>query len=227
MEAPPPMSANELLAASVDTVADYGAVATEYAAGNANHDVTQNVDALLSRLADRGSSLDLLDLCCAGGRDLITFTKAGHSAVGLDGSAEFCAIARQAAPTCEVWHQDLQQLDLPGLRFDGIFANACLFHIPSASLPTALAALHKTLKTGGVLFVSNAHGFGKDREGWTQGRTDCTRSYVCWLSEATWVRHCEAAGFELLDKYYRPPGRPQEQQPFLATVWRKVSQEDS
>jgi hypothetical protein len=100
-------------------------------------------------------------------------------------------------------------------------ANACLFHVPSASLPATLAALHGTLKAGGVLFVSNAHGFGKDQEGWTQGRTEHTRSYVCWLSEATWVLRCEAAGFELLDKYYRPPGRPREQQPFLATVWRK------
>ena len=117
------MTADELLAASADTVADYGAVAAAYAAGNADHDVSQNMDALLSNLADRGPSLDLLDLCCAGGRDLITFTQAGHRAVGLDGCAEFCELARRAAPASEVWHQDLQRLDLPGEHFDGIFVS--------------------------------------------------------------------------------------------------------
>ena len=56
---------------------------------------------------------------------------------------------------------------------------------------------------------------------YAQGRTAGTRSYVCWLSEGSWVRHCEEAGLELLDLYYRPPGKPREQQPFLATVWRR------
>ena len=90
-----------------------------------------------------------------------------------------------------------------------------------AALPGALSALHGALRPGGVLFVSNAHGFGEDKEGWTQGRTQATRSYVCWLSEESWVSICKAAGFELLELFYRPPGRPRAQQPFLATVWQK------
>jgi hypothetical protein len=28
------------------------------------------------------------------------------------------------------------------------------------------------------------------------------------------------AGFEEITHYYRPPGRPRHQQPWLATVWR-------
>merc|ERR1712157_410042 len=67
-----------------------------------------------------------------------------------------------------------------------------------------------TLRKGGVLFVSNAHGFGVDKEGWTSGRTPHTRCYVCWLSEDTWIKTCETAGFELLEKFYRPPGKPRE-----------------
>ena len=31
-----------------------------------------------------------------------------------------------------------------------------------------IQGLHNTLKDKGILFVSNAHGFGKDQEGWTQ-----------------------------------------------------------
>ena len=56
----------------------------------------------------------------------------------------------------------------------------------------------------------------------TRGRTPATRSYVTWLSEATWVGLVQAeTDLRLLDSYYRPPGRPASQQPFLATVWQK------
>ena len=216
---------DEQLTASKATIADYAAVADAYAEGNMDHDVSQNIDALLRPLQERGSPLDILDVCCASGRDLVTFTKMGHRAVGLDGVPRFCELSR-ALSGCEVWEQDLCALDLPAARFDGVFANACLFHIPSSALPSALAQLRGTLKDGGVLFVSNAHGFGQDKEGWTDGRTAGTRSYVTWLSEESWVAACEHAGFSLLEKFYRPPGRPRERQPFLATVWRKAARND-
>ena len=206
-------------AAAQATIADYASVASEYAAGNLNHDVSQNIAAMLGPLP-KDEPLDILDVCCASGRDLVTFTNMGHRAVGLDGVKAFVEMSKERSQ-CEVWHQDLTELELPPERFDGIFCNACLFHVPSAALPGTLAALAASLKPGGVLFSSNAHGFGSDREGYTRGRTAGTQSYVCWLSEETWVSYCEAAGLTLLDSFYRPPGKPREQQPFLATVWRK------
>ena len=119
----------------------------------------------------------------------------------------------------QVWEQSLTQLDLPMGRFDAVFCNACLFHVPSIALPKTLASLEATLRPGGILFVSNAHGFEEDREGWTDGRTKGTRSYVCWLSERSWLAQVKAAtSLKLLQLYYRPPGKPKSQQPFLATV---------
>lgn len=215
------MDEEELRRASAETIADYASVAEGYAAGNLNHDVSQNMNSLLAALSDRNApSLDLLDVCCAGGRDLVAFKKLGHRPIGLDGVAAFCEMARRTSG-CEVWQQDLQALDLPTGAFDGIFANACLFHVPSAALPGTLQSLHQALRQDGVMFCSNAHGFGEDKEGWTSGRTPSTKSYVCWLSEETWNKHCVEAGFELIESFYRPPGRPRQQQPFLATVWRK------
>jgi SAM-dependent methyltransferase len=41
------------------------------------------------------------------------------------------------------------------LHFDGVFANASLFHVPSQALPRVLAQLHATLKPGGVLFSAS------------------------------------------------------------------------
>jgi SAM-dependent methyltransferase len=114
---------------------------------------------------------------------------------------------------CEVWQQDFLRLDLPASHFDGVFANAALFHVPTQELPRVLRDLHAALKPRGVLFSSNPH--GDDDEGWTRER------YAAYHRPETWSRYVSAAGFVELAHYYRPAGLPRERQPWLATVWRK------
>jgi SAM-dependent methyltransferase len=114
----------------------------------------------------------------------------------------------------EVWHQDFLALDVPPERFDGVFANASLFHVPSLELPRVLREIHATLKPRGVLFASNPR--GPNHEGWQGER------YGVWHEVDAWNATVATAGFALLDHYYRPPGRPRAEQPWLATVWRKI-----
>ena len=57
---------------------------------------------------------------------------------------------------------------MPDNYFDGVFANAALFHVPGQELPRVLLELHASLKPGGVLFSSNPH--GNNEEGWNGGR---------------------------------------------------------
>ena len=40
----------------------------------------------------------------------------------------------------------------------------------------------------------------------------------------TWKGFAESAGFVAIGHYYRPPGRPRSQQPWLASTWRKPVQ---
>ena len=144
------MHAHEVVAI---TIAEYDRMAAEYRHGTADHDVSQNIAALLEAIEGEAPYV-ILDLGCGPGRDLRQFTALGHEAVGLDGSGELCAMAR-ANTDCEVLHQDFLALDLPSARFDGIFANASLFHVPSSQLARVLGDLAATLKPGGVLFCSN------------------------------------------------------------------------
>ena len=109
--------------------------------------------------------------------------------------------------------QSFLALDLPASHFDGVFANAALFHVPSQELPRVLAALRQTLKPGGVLFSSNPRGHG--RKGWTAGR------YGAFYGLSAWRGHMRAAGFVELTQYYRPAGLPLEQPSWLASVWRE------
>ena len=45
--------------------------------------------------------------------------------------------------------------------------------------------------------------------------------YGSYYDLDTWQRFMTAAGFVALGHYYRPPGLPRAQQPWLASVWRK------
>jgi SAM-dependent methyltransferase len=194
------------------TLEHYNQRAGDFFAGTRDHDVSQNIAALLAHI-EVGPPCAILDFGCGPGRDLKTFSDLGHVAVGLDGAAQFVDMAR-AYSACEVWQQDFLKLDLPDDRFDAVFANAALFHVASQELPRVLAELHATLKPGGVLFSSNPH--GRNDEGWNRGR------YGAYYDLATWRSHVSGAGFAELAHYYRPPGLPREQQPWLASVWRKM-----
>ena len=193
------------------TLAHYNQRAEAFLAGTRDHDVSQNIDALLRHI-DGSAPYDILDFGCGPGRDLARFVELGHRPVGLDGAAQFVEMAR-AATGCEVWHQHFLALDLPPERFDGVFANAALFHVPAQELPRVLRELHATLKPRGVLFSSNPR--GSNEEGWKGER------YGSFHDLAQWRRHLEAAGFVELEHYYRPPGLPRVQQPWLASVWRR------
>jgi SAM-dependent methyltransferase len=194
------------------TLEHYNRRAQAFWEGTRDHDVRQNVDALLTRI-EGTPPFTILDFGCGPGRDLRTFGALGHVAVGLDGAPEFVAMARVHGG-CEVWLQDFLRLDLPAERFDGIYANAALFHVPTNALPRVLVELRAALKPRGVLFASNPHGNGE--EGFSRGR------YGAYHEPATWAKYVTAAGFVLLDQYYRPAGMPRAEQPWLATVWRKL-----
>lgn len=206
-----PLTADELQTIAARTVAHYDQRAQAYWAGTYDHDVSQNIAALLQAI-ETAPPFELLDFGCGPGRDLDTFTQLGHRAIGLEGSARLAAMAR-AHSGCEVLEQNFLRLDLPRARFDGVLANAALFHVPSQELPQVLCALHASLKPGGVLFSSNPR--GDDHEGWSGER------YGSFHTLQTWCSYLSAAGFVLLDHYLRPAGRPPEQQPWLASVWRK------
>ena len=193
------------------TLAHYDASAEQFFEGTREHDVSQNIAALLGAIG-KPAPLAILDLGCGPGRDLKAFTALGHHATGVDGCPRFVEMAR-AYSGCTVWQQDFVDLDLPAAHFDGVFANAVLFHVPSAALPGVLRALYACLKPGGVLFSSNPR--GQNQEGWNGAR------YGSYHDEATWAAYVQAAGFSLIEQYYRPPGLPRDQQPWLATVWRK------
>ncbi len=206
------LNSAELRVVCEKTLGHYNSRAMDFWLGTRDHDVTQNVDALIRHLPPTTSAPRVLDFGCGPGRDLLAFKELGFEAIGLEGALEFVGLARENSG-CEVLHQSFLELDLPSARFDGIFANASLFHVPSQELPKVLGELFETLKPTGVLFSSNPR--GPNIEGWSGDR------YSCYLDLDSYTEFMHEARFVKLEHYYRPPGRPCNEQPWLASVWEK------
>jgi SAM-dependent methyltransferase len=212
MNHPAPSPHHPPIDATQRTLAHYNQNADDFFANTRHHDVGQNMDAFLQHI-EASAPFTLLDFGCGPGRDLKAFSQRGHKVVGLEGAQRFVEMAR-AYSGCPVWQQDFLDLDLPPDHFDGVFANASLFHVPRRALPQVLGQLHATLKPGGVLFSSNPR--GHNDEGFKGER------YGVYHDLEAWRQYLTTAGFVELLHYYRPAGLPIDQQPWLATVWRKA-----
>ena len=132
----------------------------------------------------------------------------GHRPIGLDGSKEFCKMTQQLSK-CPILHQKFLNLELEDNSFDGIFANASLFHVPSLELPRVLRELHCALRKKGILFSSNPRG---NLEGW-QGQR-----FGHYMEFGESEIYLKKSGFKIKEHYYRPSGKPRELQPWLAIV---------
>ena len=109
--------------------------------------------------------------------------------------------------------QDFLRLDLPPQHFDGVLANASLLLVPGQELARVLSELFATLKPGGVLFSSNP--CGNNDKGWNHGR------YGVYRDIERWRAYDEGASFVELTHSNRLPELSRDQQPWLASVWRR------
>jgi len=205
-------SEDELANISAKTIADYSSRTSSFWHGTKDHDVSQNIEALL-KYVGLESGANILDFGCGPGRDLVDFRARGHNPIGLDGCETFCDMARTVSG-CEVLHQDFLRLNLPESFFHGVFANATMFHVPMAEMRNLLRVVHSCLVPGGVLLCSNPRGdnvevFKGDR-------------YCAFYELEHWQGLLSNSGFELLEHYYRPVDLPKSQQPWLVTVWRRI-----
>ena len=172
---------NEFTLIAQKTIAHYDQNAVSYDEGTKDHDVSQNIDALL-RAIKTTPPFHILDFGCGPGRDLQTLTRLGHVAIGLEGSQQAAQIARTKSG-CEILVQDFFNLSLPDNTFDGIFANASLFHIPNKLLPKVLSNLWSCLKPNGILFSSNPR--GNNEESWYGDRFGSYHDLEAWRSFMT------------------------------------------
>ncbi len=82
-----PFTAQELDQLAERTLEHYRERAEDFREGTRDHDVSQNIAALLEHIVGP-PPFTVLDFGCGPGRDLAAFTQLGHRAIGLEGAYE-------------------------------------------------------------------------------------------------------------------------------------------
>jgi len=113
----------------------------------------------LGLLPEGGS---ILELGCGAGNHAAEMLARGFALRATDGSPEMAEIAsRRINYSVEVMRFDeLDECE----AFDGVWASACLLHVPRDELAGIFARIHRALKTGGVFYASFKAGEGDGRD---------------------------------------------------------------
>jgi SAM-dependent methyltransferase len=127
----------------------------------------------------------ILELGCGAGNHSAKMLEAGFAVRPTDGSPEMAeAASRRLGRTVEtmLFHElDEQE------AYDGVWASACLLHVPKDELEGILGRIHRALKPDGVFYASFKIGAG-------DGRDSLGRYYN--YPSAEWLRGTYAAAGE-------------------------------
>ncbi len=104
----------------------------------------------------------ILELGCGAGADTEEILARGFDVTPTDGSPEMAEIASRhlGRPVRTLLFQDLDSV----AAYDGVWANACLLHVPRDQLASVLALIHRALKPGGIFYASYKTGDGDGRD---------------------------------------------------------------
>jgi SAM-dependent methyltransferase len=144
------------------TLSFYGREASAYA--EASKGSPSDWIARFAALLAAGAAV--LELGCGAGVDTVRLLEHGFDVTPTDGSPEMAAEAqrRLGRAIAVMRFEDLEAHE----RYDGVWANACLLHVPEEALPRVLALIHRALKPGGAFYASFKAGSGPGRD--TLGR---------------------------------------------------------
>lgn len=111
-------------------------------------------------LLDPGATV--LELGCGNGADSAEMLARGFDAHPTDGSPEMASEAsrRLGRPVETLLFRDLNKVAV----YDGVWANACLLHVPRSELAQVLALIRRALKPGGHFYASFKTGAAEGRD---------------------------------------------------------------
>jgi SAM-dependent methyltransferase len=178
-----------------DTIRFYRSNAQAYAAREiAPH---QRLARFLAQLRPGAT---VLELGCGAGADSEQMLACGFDVFPTDGSPELAAEAsrRLGHPVETLLFHDLEKVEV----YDGVWANACLLHVPRSQLAQVLAVIWRALKPGG-------HFYASFKAGEEEGRDTLNRYYnypspdwlrVTYWSAGNWnsltIENGEVKGFD-------------------------------
>ncbi|MBR1086509.1 class I SAM-dependent methyltransferase [Bradyrhizobium manausense] len=157
----------------------------------------------------------ILELGCGAGNHAAVMLAEGFSLRATDGSPEMAAIAsRRLGHPVEAMRFD--QLDARE-AYDGVWASACLLHVPRDELAGILGRIHRALKPSGVFYASYKIGEvdGRDSLGryysyvspeWLATTYASAGPWITLSSETNVIQSFDQTPASMLNLVVRKPG---------------------
>jgi SAM-dependent methyltransferase len=125
---------------------------SNHAQAYAEREITSRQARLTAFLAQLAPSARILELGCGAGADTAAMLGRGIDVHPTDGSAEMAAVASQrlGRPVGTLLFHELDEVE----AYDGVWANACLLHVPREQLANVLGLIRRALKPGGCFYAS-------------------------------------------------------------------------
>ncbi|EGQ9284270.1 class I SAM-dependent methyltransferase [Vibrio parahaemolyticus] len=142
-----------------------------YIRNTINLSMEEHITPFMEMVSNSGGN-KILDVGCGSGRDLKTFMHYEFDCLGVEPD-EFFAEYAELFSGAKVAHCDIRRF-VSRRKFDGVWCNASLLHIPKNELPSVLTRLSKHMNSKSVLYASFKH--GKD---FSDGR----REFTCFERE--------------------------------------------
>lgn len=188
--------------ADADTLAFYDREAKTYAA-RARGEGSPHLKAFMAGLAPGAR---VLELGCGGGQDAEVLLGAGFDVVPTDGSAGLAAVAeaRLGRPVRVMRFEELADV----AAYDGVWANACLLHVPEQGLSAILARIRAALRPGGLFSASYKSGTGGGRDSLGRYYNFPTRTALVGAYEAAgpWssieVEEAQGGGYDKVERLW-------------------------
>jgi SAM-dependent methyltransferase len=170
---------------------------------------------LLDRLDPRSA---VLDLGCGNGLPAgPEIVLRGHALLGVDISAHQVELARRNVPGASFVREDMAAVDFPRGAFDAVVSFYSLGHVPRDEHPRLLSSIHRWLKVGGLLLLSEEDA---DRPGGVEEWLGVPM-FLCGHDAATLRALVESAGFELERAVVESQREQGREVPFVWILARK------
>ena len=128
----------------------------------AGREITSRQARLSAFLALLPPSASILELGCGAGGDTAEMLARGFDVRATDGSPEMADVAskRLGRPVETLLFHDLDEVE----AYEGVWASACLLHVPRNELAGILRLIWRALKPAGAFYASYTTGDGDGRD---------------------------------------------------------------
>nr|WP_321411422.1 class I SAM-dependent methyltransferase [uncultured Carboxylicivirga sp.] len=206
-----------------ETISSYDNYASEYDT-NVRNIYNEYYESFILKLKESFPNLsekqiNILDLGCGSGRDIDFFYKKGFNITGIDKSKKLIKIARKKLQNVTILNEDILNFNTIGKKYNGIWINASLLHIPKIYIRSVLLNVVKSLEINGIVYISLKEGFGEHFE--PDKRYNDAMKFWAFYTEFEIINNLENIGMEILNSNIEKKNTTYSTHPWINILAKK------